>query len=248
MRLRALKEVDALVAVSSFTKQTLVDIGVSPERIVVINNGVDINRFQPGTKNQDIIDRCGLANRRVLLTLARLDERKGQDMLIRALPMIRAAVPDVTYLVVGEGGYGPTLRRLVSELQLNDAVVFTGAVADAEVADYYQTCDLYAMPNRTIGNGDTEGFGLVFLEAGACGKPVIGGIAGGVPDAIMHQKTGLLVDGTSIDAIANSCIRLLQDDALRNELGANGLEHARKNEWGVKAKQFLALCRTPNLQ
>ena len=117
-------------------------------------------------------------------------------MIVRALPAIRQAVPDVVYLIVGEGSYGDTLRKLVVDLRLEDAVIFTGAVSDAEAVEFYRTCDVYVMPNRATEDGDTEGFGLVFLEAGACGKPVIGGRAGGVPDAITHEVTGLLVEGT----------------------------------------------------
>jgi len=242
LRLRALLDASALVAVSSFTKTSLVSAGVPADRITVITNGVDTARFQPGDRNQQIIDKYGLANRRVLLTLARLDERKGQDMVIRALSMVRDAVPDVVYLVVGEGDYGGTLRRLVADLHLEDIVIFTGPVSDAEAVEFYRTCDAYVMPNRTTEDGDTEGFGLVFLEAGACGKPVIGGAAGGVPDAIKHEVTGLLVDGTSIEAIAAACIRLLRDSGLRDEFGANGLAIARKNDWQIKTKQFLAFC------
>jgi phosphatidylinositol alpha-1,6-mannosyltransferase len=244
IRLRALQNASALVAVSSFTKNSLINTGIPPGRITVITNGVDTTRFQPGEKSQGIIDRYGLANRCVLLTLARLDERKGQDMMIRALPKVREAVPDVVYLVVGEGGYGGTLRRLVADLHLEDAVIFTGAVSDDDAVDFYRTCDAYIMPNRTLEDGDTEGFGLVFLEAGACGKPVIGGNAGGVPDAIVNEVTGLLVDGTSIEAIADSCIRLLKDSGLRTVLGANGLAHARKNDWRIKTQQFLKFCNT----
>lgn len=244
IRREALQGASALVAVSSFTKSALIGLGIPPNRIALITNGVDTARFQPGAKNQRIVERYGLASRRVLLTLARLDERKGQDMMIKALPMIRKAVPDVMYLIVGEGTYGGTLRRLVSELHLEETVVFTGAASDDEVVDFYRTCDVYAMPNRTLEDGDTEGFGLVFLEAGACGKPVIGGIAGGAPDAIMHEVTGLLVDGTSAEAIASTCIRLLQDARLRSELGANGLTHARDNDWRIKTQEFLAFCDT----
>jgi phosphatidylinositol alpha-1,6-mannosyltransferase len=244
IRLRALQNASALVAVSNFTKNALIDIGIPRERITVIRNGVDTARFQPGEKSRRIVDRYGLANRRILLTLARLDERKGQDMMIRALPKIREAVPDVVYLIVGEGGYGGTLRSLVADLHLEDAVIFTGAVSDDEAVDFYRTCDAYIMPNRTLEDGDTEGFGLVFLEAGACGKPVIGGAAGGVPDAIVHEVTGLLVDGTSTEAIGNACIRLLQDAELRSELGANGPAHARENDWRIKTQEFLAFCDT----
>ncbi len=244
LRLQALRSASRFVAISSFTKNGLVSLGIPEDRVSVITNGVDLTRFRPGEKNQHMIDRHGLANRRVLMTLARLDERKGQDMLIRALPRIRAAVPDVVYLLVGDGGYEATLRRLVSELSLEDAVVFAGAATDSEVLQFYLTCDVFAMPNRTTPNGDTEGFGLVFLEAGACAKPVIGGVAGGVPDAVIHGKTGFLVDGTSPEAIADSCIRLLQDAELRHEFGANGLANARNNQWHMKTQQFLALCDT----
>jgi phosphatidyl-myo-inositol dimannoside synthase len=242
IRLRALQNAAAIVAVSSFTKNSLIDIGIPSDRITVITNGVDTTRFRPDEKSQRIIDHYGLANRRILLTLARLDERKGQDLMIRALPKVREAVPDVVYLVVGEGSYGGTLRKLVADLHLEDAVIFTGAVSNDEAVEFYRTCDVYSMPNRTLEDGDTEGFGLVFLEAGACGKPVIGGKAGGVPDAIMHEVTGLLVDGTSTEAVAESCIRLLKDAGLRSKLGANGLAHARENDWRTKTQQFLAFC------
>ena len=242
LRLRALQSASALVAVSSFTKNAMIDAGIPAERITIITNGVDTARFQPGEKSQRIVDRYSLANRRVLLTLARLDKRKGQDMMIGALPAIRQAVPEVVYLIVGEGSYGDTLRKLVVDLRLEDSVIFTGAVSEAEAVELYRTCDVYAMPNRTTEDGDTEGFGLVFLEAGACGKPVIGGRAGGVPDAIKHESTGLLVDGTSTAAIANACIRLLRNPELSNEFGANGLANARSNDWKIKTQQFLALC------
>jgi phosphatidylinositol alpha-1,6-mannosyltransferase len=217
-------------------------VGLDPDKVVVINNGVDTTRFKPGPKSEAIVDRFRLGSRRILLTLARLDERKGQDMMIRAIPKILEAVPDLAYLVVGEGNMMERLWKLVSELRLESTVLFTGGVSDDDVLEYYRTCDVYAMPNRTTGTGDTEGFGLVFLEAGACGKAVIGGKAGGVPDAIRDGETGFLVDGTSVDAIAAACIKLFEDRELRDRFGANGLEHARQNDWSGKTQEFLGLC------
>jgi phosphatidylinositol alpha-1,6-mannosyltransferase len=240
--LLALQGGDRVVAVSSYTKNALVKVGLDPDKVVVINNGVDTTRFQPGPRSQAIVDRFRLSNRRILLTLARLDERKGQDMMIRAIPKILEAVPDLAYLVVGEGSMMERLWGLVSELRLESTVLFTGGVSDEDVLAYYRTCDVYALPNRTTGTGQTEGFGLMFLEAGACGKAVIGGKAGGVPDAIRNGETGFLVDGTSVDAIADACIKLLEDRELRNRFGANGLEHARQNDWSGKTQEFLALC------
>ena len=203
--LHALQGGDRVVAVSSYTKNALVKVGLHPDKVIVINNGVDTTRFQPGPRSQAIVDRFRLSNRRILLTLARLDERKGQDMTIRAIPKILEAVPDLAYLVVGEGRMMERLWGLVSELRLESTVLFTGGVSDEDVLAYYRTCDVYAMPNRITGTGQTEGFGLMFLEAGACGKAVIGGKAGGVPDAIRDGETGFLVDGTSVDAIAEAC-------------------------------------------
>ena len=99
------------------------------------------------------------------------------------------------------------------------------------------------MPNRTTASGDTEGFGLVFLEAGACAKPVLGGLAGGVPDAILNGRTGLLVDGTSTPAIAHACIQLLANPTLATQLGQNGLLHSRQNTWQAQSQKLLELCR-----
>lgn len=240
--LEALKAGDRVVAVSTYTKSALVGVGLDPDKVVVINNGVDTTRFKPGPRSQAIVDRFRLGSRRILLTLARLDERKGQDMMIRAIPKILEAVPDLAYLVVGEGSMTERLWKLVSDLRLESTVLFTGGVSDDDVLEYYRTCDVYAMPNRTTVTGDTEGFGLVFLEAGACGKAVIGGKAGGVPDAIRDGETGFLVDGTSVDAIAAACIKLFEDHDLRERFGANGLEHALQNDWSGKTQEFLGLC------
>jgi phosphatidyl-myo-inositol dimannoside synthase len=121
-------------------------------------------------------------------------------------------------------------------------VIFTGEAPEAELLDYYRTADVFVMPNRTINNGDTEGFGIVFLEAGACGKPVIGGRDGGVPDAVANGETGLLVDGNSVSEIANAAIRLLSNQELCATLGRAGLERARCCSWDRKAEEFHRLC------
>ncbi len=241
-RLRILRRASALIAVSHFTKNRLIESGIDPERITVITNGVDLSRFQPREKSARILERHALGQRRVLLTLARLDKRKGQDRMIQALPMILEKIPDAVYLLVGEGDYAPHLRRLAAEYHVEDAVIFAGPVAENEVAEYHSVCDLFVMPNRETEDGDTEGFGLVFLEAGACGKAVLGGKAGGVPDAIVDGKTGLLVDGASVRAIADECLLLLEDTGLRAEYGQNGLAHARRHPWRDRAEEFLALC------
>lgn len=242
--LAALRRADAVVTVSNFTKAELTRRGVAEERIHVITNGVDLERFQPGEKSEAILIRHDLSENRVLLTVGRLEERKGQDKMIEALPRILDAVPDLKYVVVGEGGYRPALEVLARKHGVQDRVVFAGRVPWEELPDYYRTADVFAMPNRTLASGETEGFGLVFLEANACGKPVVGGRAGGVPDAVSDGETGILVDGRSTDEIVEAVVRLFEDATLRERMGRAGVERARHFGWTAKAQEFRDLCRS----
>lgn len=239
---QALRNVDAVVAVSSFTRDYLSNMGVDANRLHLITNGVDIGRFTPGPPDPAIAARHGLEGRRVLMTIARLEERKGHDQMIRAMPQILRSASDAIYVIAGDGPYRSRLEQLVRDLSLTRHVVFAGSVPEAELVHYYRACDLFVMPNRTLANGDTEGFGLVFLEAAACGKPVVGGYAGGVPDAVADGVTGFLVNGESVDEIAEHVITVLRDKALSRRLADNGLSHARTNSWNRKATQFLTLC------
>ncbi len=239
---RTIAKADAVVAVSSFTRECAITQGVSAERVHVVNNGVDLSRFSPGPPQPQLLDRWNLRNRPTILCVARFDERKGQDTLIRAMPEILQRIPDAALLLVGGGPDGPRLFALVEDLHLESSVIFTGTVSDEEVVGWYRTANIYCMPNRVTKNGDTEGFGLVFLEAGACGLPVIGGRAGGVVDAIVAGETGLLVDGRSHSEVAEACIRLLLDPDLRARMARNGIQHAAQNSWDQKAAEFLRIC------
>lgn len=237
-----LRLAEAVVTVSTFTRSLALGCGVPADRLTIIHNGVDTERFTPGPADPALIARWGLAGKKILLCLARLDERKGQDMLLRALPAILSLLPETVLVLAGGGDDAPRLRALAAELRLGSAVVFTGPVSNAEVVQFYRLADLYAMPNRATESGDTEGFGLVFLEAGACAKPVVGGRAGGVPDAILEGETGLLVDGREPAEIAAAVLRLLRDPELAARMGQNGLAHSRRNSWPAQAQRFLTLC------
>lgn len=241
---RSLRNADALIAVSSFTRARLIDLGAEPARIHLITNGVDTTTFTPGSRSKSILSRHALHGKKVLLTVARLEERKGHDTVIRALPQVLASVPEAVYLIVGQGAQLNNLQALVNKLGLSGRVIFAGVVSPDELPDFYRTCDLFVMPNRTLPNGDTEGFGLVFLEAAACEKPVIGGLAGGVPDAVINGETGILVDGTSVNATAAAVIRLLRDQPLAEHMSKAGLEHSRKHDWACKAQQLRQICAT----
>ncbi len=145
-----------------------------------------------------------------MVCLSRLVPRKGQDMLIRALPSIRQRVDGAALVIVGGGPYLDTLRRLAQDCGVADHVVFTGGVPADELPAHHAMADVFAMPCRTRGAGmDVEGLGIVFLEASATGVPVIAGGSGGAPEAVQHNKTGLVVDGSSVTKVADAVAELL---------------------------------------
>jgi len=217
-----LREAEGIAAVSDFARELVIDYNPN---VRVIPNAVDTREFRPCQRRDDLLRTHGLEGKRVLLTLARLEERKGQDKVIEILPEILRRFPDVMYLVVGGGEHRHALSAQIRAARLEDRVVLVGTVSDEDLVDYYNLCDLFVMPNREV-RGDVEGFGICFLEAGACGKPVIGGRSGGVPSAIEHGVTGLLVDGRNAAEIGNAVCELLAKEELRGEMGAEGREHA----------------------
>jgi len=149
--------------------------------------------------------------------------RKGFDMVIRALPGLRQTIPDVTYLIVGAGPYRDELESLAVATGVRDHVVFAGMIPHKELPDVYALSDVFVMPSREqLEKSDVEGFGLVFLEASSCGKPVVGGRSGGVPEAVEDGATGLLVNPHETEEIAGTLARLLTDTDLAKRLGQEG--------------------------
>lgn len=245
-RLRAnyLLRADKVVAVSAFTCDALTALMQVPAaRIALIPNGVDTRRFTPAAPCAALIARHDLAGKRVLLTVGRLVTRKGIDMALRAVAMIARERPDLRYLIVGSGPERAALERIIADEGLAAVVTLVGAVSDQELVRYLQSCDLFLMPNRTLANGDTEGYGLVFREANACGKAVIGGRAGGAVEAVIDGVTGLLVDGHDVDAIADATRRLLDQPDLAAHCARQGLRLARAGDSAAVAAAFLTVCR-----
>jgi phosphatidylinositol alpha-1,6-mannosyltransferase len=213
--------VDVFVALGAHQAGLLRRLGVDGRRIVVSPEGVDVARFErvDGAVLDELRARHRLAGRRVLLTVGRLVERKGHDLVIRALPAILRAAPDTVYLVVGNGPTQDRLRALAAGSGVAASVVFCGAVPDRELAAYYTACDLFVMPSREVG-GDVEGFGITFMEAAACGRPSIGGRTGGCGEAVLDGATGLLVDPGSPDDLAAAVLSLLGQPDLARRMGA----------------------------
>jgi phosphatidylinositol alpha-1,6-mannosyltransferase len=224
--IRTFTRCDCIFAVSRFTRDRLIDrFPVSPEKVMVFPNGVDADRFHPLVQFSDFESELDLGASKIILTLARVVERKGHDQVIRALPKVLKRIPKLVYVIAGpwDEAYYLRLKSLITELGLESVVRFTGYLDPDSIPKAYALCDVYTMPCRELKEkGDTEGFGITFLEANACGKPVIGGRSGGVIDAIVDGETGYLVDPTDPDEIADKLIRILSDPSLASRLGRQG--------------------------
>jgi phosphatidylinositol alpha-1,6-mannosyltransferase len=204
MTRRVLVGAERIVVNSRNTEQLLTaEWQVAPAKIVVLHPGVDATRFCPAPRDAAVRARLGWGERPVVLTVGRLQKRKGHDMLLRALPAIRERVPDVLYAIVGEGPERAALERLIGELGLGENVQLRGEPSDAELIECYQQCDLFVLPNRTV-DGDFEGFGMVLVEAQACGKPVIAGASGGTAETMSVGKTGELVSCDGPELLAQA--------------------------------------------
>jgi len=203
-------------------------IGVRSDTIQIIHPGVDTVSLESGKDfRRRIREQHRLGQSPVLLIVGRLQRRKGQDMVIKALPLVHQKFPETKCLIVGTGQEEAYLKHLVRGVGVTSSVVFAGQVQDRELGGYYAACDLFVMPNRQIGQ-DIEGFGMVFLEAAATGKAVIGGKSGGTDDAILNGVTGLRVDGNKEVDIAEAVISLLSDPERARAMGESGRRRAEK--------------------
>lgn len=225
----AYRRADRIVANSEFTRDELLKLGVSPDRITLISPGVDIERFKPGRPAEHLRASIGLrAGQKLILSVGRLSRRKGFDCVIQALPELVDNGLDVTYALIGIGEDHDYLLGLAQELGVADRVHLLGHVSPVDLPLWYNACDLFAMPNRAI-DGDTEGFGMVFLEAAACGKPAIAGDAGGTGAAVEDGITGFRVNGEDGAKVVDALRRLLSDTALSHRLGQAGHDRANRD-------------------
>jgi phosphatidylinositol alpha-1,6-mannosyltransferase len=205
--------------------------------------GVDVETYHPEVDGSAVRARHGLSDRPVIVCVSRLVPRKGQDMLIRALPTIRRRVPGAALLIVSGGPHRAKLEALARAEGVASDVVFTGSVRWEELPAHYAAGDVFAMPCRTRGAGlDVEGLGIVYLEASATGLPVLAGDSGGAPDAVREGETGYVVGGSDVPAIAGRLADLLSDPARARAMGAAGRAWVEKEwRWETKAAQLTEL-------
>lgn len=238
----ALRHADTVIANSDFTRDTLIGMGVTPGRIELIHPGVDTERFRPGLPFQDLRDKLGLEeDARLILSVGRLSRRKGFDTVIRCLPSLLASGMDVHYAIIGIGEDEAYLRDLARQEGVADRVHQLGHVPMEDLPRWYNACDVFVLANREI-DGDTEGFGIVFLEAAACRKAAIAGNAGGTGSAVLDGVTGLRVDGQSVEALGSGLRALLVEPSRAQRLA--GAAHSRVTQslsWRAVAEKTGAL-------
>lgn len=205
----ALRHADRILAVSNYTRDRLLkEQNLDPTKVLLLPNTFDPSRFKIASKPHYLLERHGLKPEQpVILTVNRLasqESYRGYDKILEALPQIRQAIPNVRYIIAGKGDDRPRLEQEIQQRQLHECVTLAGFVPDSELGDYYNLCDLFALPSKL------EGFGIVYLEALACGKPTLGGDRDGAIDALCRGELGALVDPDDTDAIAQTLVQILQ--------------------------------------
>jgi phosphatidylinositol alpha-1,6-mannosyltransferase len=232
-----LRHAHHVIACSDFTRHAVLALGVPAERTRILYPGVDAERLTPDTRHP-------APDTAVILSVSRLaDMYKGHDTTIRALPLIKAKVPGVRYQVAGDGHLREYLRRVAESVGVEQDVEFLGEVTDDQLLDLYRSADVLAVLSRESASlGGAEGFGIVCLEAAACGVPVVAGRSGGLPDAVQHSVSGILVDPLDLGAAAEAIVALLGDPDRARRMGAAGraavLDHFTWDHMAKEARRL----------
>jgi phosphatidyl-myo-inositol dimannoside synthase len=234
---------DVLTYISEYTRSRLEPALRGRTRLAQLSPGVDVDVFTPGADGAAVRRRYGLGEAPVVVCVSRLVARKGQDVLVAGWPRLLARHPDARLLLVGGGPAEASLRRAVAARGLEHSVVLTGPVPAAELPAHYAAGDVFAMPCRTRRAGlDVEGLGMVFLEAAACGRPVVAGTSGGAPEAVQDGVTGHVVDPRSPEEVADAIAGLLAGPTRARKMGGAGRRWVEERwSWETIAATFADL-------
>jgi phosphatidylinositol alpha-1,6-mannosyltransferase len=239
------KSVDHLTYLGEFTRQAISKAltDKSAKEMVKIAPGIDTAHFIPQPDAMQKRKELGLQDKKIIISVGRLVHRKGQDKLIEAMPDVLRKIPNAHLLIVGEGPYKNHLEKLVNKLSIKENVSFAGRIMYDRLPSYLSAADLFAMPSRSRFFGlEVEGLGIVYLEASACGIPVLAGNSGGAPDAVLEGVTGLCVDGTNVAEIASAVIEICSDAERASHMGAAGRNWIVDQwRWDIWSKEFNAL-------
>ena len=244
MRRATSRAAHVAVMCSAFIARTVRTAVPGSVPVSVLYPGADTERFRPDLETDDIRSGLGIGDRPLVVCVSRLVPRKGQDVLILAMEAVRRRVPEATLLIVGGGPYEQTLRRLAASAPAG-SVAFAGEVSEQELPRYYAAGDVFAMPCRTrLAGLEVEGWGNVFIEAAACGRPVVVGDSGGAREALVDGETGLLVNGRNVDEVAAAVGTLLAEPPLAAKMGEAGRERVlRSHTWPSIAERLAGWLR-----
>ena len=227
---RLFRDASLVTAVSEWAAARLRPFAPSDAQFALLPSGIDQHLFRPDADTAAIRRRHNLGAGPIVCCVSRIVARKGQDVLIRAMPTLVREWPHLRLLIVGSGPYERTLKSLAARCHVEMHVVFAGEVAYDELPAYFRVGDVFAMPCRSRFAGfETEALGAVFLQAAAVGRPCVGGSAGGAPEAVRHGETGLVVDGTSVSAVGEAIIELLRNTELATAMGVAGAEWVHRD-------------------
>ncbi|MCB0018306.1 MAG: glycosyltransferase family 4 protein, partial [Anaerolineales bacterium] len=232
----ALRQADQLIAVSEYTAKLMREYG--DFKVHIIPNGADDNVFRPNLVTDELRGQLGLNGKRILLTVGNVSERKAQDVVIRALPEVVHSHPDVIYLVVGLPTRKKLLEDLAKDLGVSEHVRFTGVISQEMLPIYYNLCDLLVLVSRRVRKGSAEGYGIVVAEAALCGKTAIVSDHGGLPEAVHHGMTGLVVPEESPTETAAAILELLRNEHYRTQLESEALRHANQATWSQRIQAY----------
>ena len=230
---------DRVIANSENTRDILTTTwGLPEEDVRVVHPGVDTNRYVPAERCDIFRRNVGWEGRKVVITVGRLQRRKGHDTMIRALPSIRQSIPNILYVIVGDGEELSRLKGLADEFEVEECVQFHTSIVDRDLIPFYQQSDLFVLPNRQVGS-DIEGFGIVLLEAQACGLPVIAGASGGTKEAVDCGRSGYIIPCDNPFNLEECVMQLLSDGEKAATIGRYAREWAVKRfDWGILARKF----------
>jgi phosphatidyl-myo-inositol dimannoside synthase len=232
-----------IVPISHYTAALMRKIGIAPRGQTIIYPGGDANLNRPNVDSDFLRERYNLSAKKVLLTMGTLSPRKGQDVVLKALPTILQKHPDVNYVMVGRDRTEGQFARLAHELDVEKAVTFTGMIPDREKAAFYNLAEVCLITSRNT-PGDVEGYGIVVIEAALCGRTTIGTYGTGVEETMIQGETGILIPQNTPTDTAAAVIRLLDDDALRRKLEVLAHQRALKEcTWETRVQEFDSLLR-----
>ncbi len=229
---KVIRQAKGIFANSNFTKHLVENYKYPHSHIYTIYPCPEVLPNPSDLEMIKVKNKYNLHNKKILLTVGRIIERKGHDMAIKALPQVIKKHSNTVYVIAGEGPHKQALQVLARQYEVSNHVIFTGIIEDGEASCLYELCDIFVMPARQLANKDVEGFGIVYLEANLFGKPAIGGRSGGIPEAIVHEKTGILVDPMNIDEITRNILYLLDNPDKAHVLGIQGMDRVHSQfQW-----------------